>query len=153
MRRANIITAILMLMFAGYVFIDSIRMEYMTSDKVPGPGFIPLWIAILIGIVSLLILLFNAVINRSDTDKSPRFNLRFFSNTLKVIGGSSLSMICVKFLGMLISIGLLTGFLSWSMGTKGWKTNLLLTVLTPVFFYLIFQKALEVNFPQGIFGF
>ncbi|HWJ02290.1 MAG TPA: tripartite tricarboxylate transporter TctB family protein [Verrucomicrobiae bacterium] len=153
MKRANIITAILMLIFAGYVFIDSIRMEYLTVDKVPGPGFIPLWIAVLIAVIALLILIYNLALNRPDTDKNPSFDRKFLFNTLKVIGGSALSMMLVKPLGMLVSIGLLTGFLAWSMGTKGWKTNLLLSILTPVFFYLIFQQGLEVNFPKGLFGF
>lgn len=153
MRRANTITAILMLLFASYVFVDSIHMEYITKDNVPGPGFIPLWTGVLIAVVALLVLFYNVILNKPDSTESPKFDRKFWENSLKVIGGSAVSLLLVKLLGMLISIGLLTGFLSWTLGTKSWKINLLLMILTPVFFYFVFQQALEVNFPQGMFGF
>jgi hypothetical protein len=134
-----------------YFIWDAISMEYVI-DGVPGPGFFPLWIAILMGVIALFIL-YDAARNKSEENKKPIFNKKFWRNTGIVIGGSVISMLLMYIIGVLAAVGLLTGFLSWALGTKGYKINLSLTVFTPLAFWLIFEQALQVNLPKGLLGF
>ncbi|MBZ4654436.1 MAG: hypothetical protein JG781_1777 [Peptococcaceae bacterium] len=152
MKGANIITSIVLLLFGAYVIWDAIKMEYII-DNVPGPGFLPLWTGIFIIGLAFLMLYNNTLGNKPDSTKDPSFDKTFLRNVLVVIGSSTLAMVLVKVVGMLVAIGLLTGFLSWATGTKNMKVNAALTVVTPFIFWLVFEKALEVNFPNGLFGF
>lgn len=126
-------------------------MKYL-DDGVPGPGFWPIWVAILIGGLSL-ILLYGAIRSRPDSTSKPVFTKEFWRNSAIVIGGSAIIMLLVQFIGMLAGIGILVGFLSWMMGTKSYRTNVALAVLSPVFFWLVFEKALDVRLPIGLLGF
>jgi len=151
MRRADIITSLAILIISLYFIWDAVRMEYVI-DGVPGPGFFPVWIAILMSVVALFIL-YGAVRDKSSAGKKPIFNQKFWRNTGIVIGGSVLAMLFIDTIGMLAAVGLLTGFLSWALGTKSYKTNLALAVFTPLVFWLIFEHALQVNLPKGLLGF
>lgn len=152
MRQADIVTGVLLLGAAIFLVIDASQMPYMTEDGVPGPGFWPLWIALCIGLLSLL-LLFQALRNRSQTYGQPVITRVFWRNALVVIGGSAVAMALVPLIGMLVAVGLLVGFLSWALGTRRPRTNLLLVVLSPLCFLLVFEKGLDVQLPVGLFGF
>lgn len=151
MWRANIITGLLLLFASFYLIVDAGRMTYFI-DGVPGPGFWPIWVAILICGLALL-LLYGAVRDRSNVILKPVFNKEFWRNSAIVIGGSAVAMLLVQFIGMLAGIGILIGFLSWALGTKSYKTNVALAVISPIFFWLVFEKALDVRLPTGLFGF
>lgn len=153
MRKENIVTAIVLLLAAAYIVMQSIGMEYKDAEGVPGPGFIPFWSGALIGFLSLLTLYQN--VGRAavkDTQKAI-FNKEFFQNVGKLLGASVVAMSLVNFLGMLTCIGLLTGYLSRVLGLKKIKVNIIMAVLTPVIFWLVFSLGLEMRFPEGPLGF
>jgi hypothetical protein len=89
MRRADIITSLAILIISLYFIWDAVRMEYVI-DGVPGPGFFPVWIAILMSVVALFIL-YGAVRDKSRAGKKPIFNKKFGRNTGIIIGGSLLA--------------------------------------------------------------
>lgn len=153
MKRANIVSSIFLLIIAILIFGSSVKMQYLTKDGVPGPGFMPLWTSVFIGIVALLILYMNIVRNKPDSDKNPEFDKKFWLNSVKVLGVSAACLLITKLTGMLAAIGLMTGFLSWLFGTKSTKTNILLVIIPPVVFYFVFQVGLEIIFPKGLLGF
>ncbi|ATW27414.1 tripartite tricarboxylate transporter TctB family protein [Candidatus Formimonas warabiya] len=150
MRRANIITAALLLISSIYIIWEATRMEYMV-DNVPGPGFLPLWCGVLLCFLAVLLLLTN--IKKSTYNAAPMFNKKIYKNMGAVIGASSIAMFLVKFLGMLVCIGLLTGVLCWAFGNKNLKTCVMITIFLPLGFWLLFIKALGVILPQGLLGF
>lgn len=152
MRRANIVTSLVVLVIAAYIMYEAISMDYIL-DNVPGPGFIPLWTGGLMALIALVMLYRNAVLNKPESSKPPGFNRDFWRISGIVIGGSAAGMLLVYVIGMLAALGVLTGFLSWALGTKSKVTNVVLAVATSVVFWLLFEVALEVSFPKGIMGF
>ena len=55
MKIADCVGGLLLLAFAGYILVSSLSMEYVTAG-VPGPGFVPFWISIILGIAAVVIL-------------------------------------------------------------------------------------------------
>jgi hypothetical protein len=152
MRRANIVSGVLVLVIAVYIIYEAITMQY-TIDNVPGPGFIPFWAGALMALIALIMLYKNGILRQPETEKGPGFTKQSCRNVGIVIGGSTIGMLLVYVLGMLPAMGLLTGFLSWMLGTKSKVTNIALAILTPIVFWIMFEVALEVNFPKGLLGF
>lgn len=153
MRKENIITAIVLLIAAVYIVIQSLGMEYKDAEGIPGPGFIPFWSGALIGFLSLITLYQNVGRAAAKGTQEAIFNKEFFKNVGKLLGASVVAMSLVKFLGMLTCIGLLTGYLSRILGLKKSKVNIIMAVLTPVIFWLVFTQGLEMRFPEGPLGF
>ncbi|ATW27610.1 hypothetical protein DCMF_25200 [Candidatus Formimonas warabiya] len=134
-----------------YVIWQSVQMDYMV-DKVPGPGFVPFWCGFFTGVLSAL-LLFTSIFSREKSSEKNLFDKKIYKNMASVIGASALAMFLVNYLGMLVCIGLLTGFLSWAFGNKNLSTCVMITVFTPLGFWLLFEKALEITLPHGLLGF
>ncbi|MCX7781901.1 MAG: tripartite tricarboxylate transporter TctB family protein [Negativicutes bacterium] len=153
MRKANIVTSLIFIAASVYIVVQALGMEYMDKDGVPGPGFVPLWTGALIGFLALLMLYMNTVGNRPDSTKKQVFGRQFVKNVAKLLGSSVVAMALVPVLGMLPCIGILTGYLSYVLGTKNLKTNILMAVITPIAFWAVFTYALEVRFPAGLLGF
>ena len=56
-------------------------------------------------------------------------------------------------LGYLLSTFLLMMFLFWTPGYKKWTVILIKAALSVTITYLVFEKWLDCQLPQGIFGF
>lgn len=153
MKKANIITSLVLLVMSVYIVIMSYGYGYHDEEGLPAAGFVPLWTGAMIGLLSLIMLYSNTIGNRPDSNKTKVFDKRFYKNLLVLLGSSIVAMLLVPVIGMLAAIGLLTGYISWALGTKNMKMNIALMVLTPVAFWLVFSKLLEIQFPAGIFGF
>ena len=151
MRRANIISCLLMLLLAIYIIMQAIRMEY-TIETAPGPGFLPMWTAVLMILIAGILLYKNTLGSKGQPAQEPVFNKTSLSIILTVIGSSIGCMLITYVLGMLAAIGLMTGFLSRALGYKNWRSNITLAVLTPVAFWIIFQLGLQVDLPSGFLG-
>lgn len=151
MRRANIIAAIVLLIGGSFVIWKALQMDYMV-EGVPGPGFLPFWCGAVTAFLSAILLVTN-IRKEKDGSEEPLFTKKILKNMVMLIGASAIAMFLVKFFGMLICIGVLTGVLSWSFGNKKLKSCVVLTVFTPVGFWLLFVKTLEITLPRGFLGF
>lgn len=149
MRTADRIMSILILLLGVYVLVTSWGLQYQLDD-LPGPGFVPFWSGL--GMVALsLIILAGTFPRRAGSDTRP-FSRGSVRNMAASLGGCILMVALTGFTGLLVSLGLLTGFLARLWGTRSWVTTVLLAVILPVSLYLIFTVALSVSIPKGILG-
>ena len=151
MRRANIVSCILVLLLAIYIMVQAVSLEYMI-ESAPGPGFLPMWTAIFMILIAGILLYSNTFGNKGQSTQTSVFNKKSMTIILTVIGGSIGCMLITYVLGMLAAIGLMIGFLSRALGYKYWRTNISLALLTPVAFWIIFQLGLQVELPSGLLG-
>src|SRR5574341_1620002 len=56
MQRADRMTGLLLLAFAGYTLVSGWQMGYW-QGRIPGPGFAPIWIAVGLAICGVLLVL------------------------------------------------------------------------------------------------
>lgn len=150
MRRADQVGAILLLAFAAFVIHQASRLPYR-ADYGPGPGFIPLWLGIILGGCSIA-LLAGA---RKRRDDRPVFTDRAGVVRLVWIGVATLLLtVAMPIVGTAVAIGLFMGGLVWRMSpAPSWVTVLSLAVLTPVGVHLLFVRWLGVPLPKGLLGF
>ena len=151
MRRANIVSCILVLLLAIYIMVQAVSLEYMI-ESAPGPGFLPMWTAVFMILIAGILLYSTTFGIKGESTPTPVFKKESISIILTVIGGSVGCMLITYLLGMLVAIGLMIGFLSRALGYKYWRTNISLALLTPVAFWIIFQLGLQVELPSGLLG-
>ena len=152
MRRTDQITALVLLFGALFVGVGAYRLSLWSGPGIPGPGFLPLLLAIglAVGAVGIFI---DAVKSKTDA------GLNWFTDRNSILRLAVL-LVCIvalvaaiEPLGMLLAVGLfLLVFLGIYMRGR-WLTILLIAGGTPCGLYLIFGKWLKFTLPQGFLGF
>lgn len=72
---------------------------------------------------------------------------------LAVFGFILVYIIFLEILGFVLITALFIFFCSWFLGYKKHITNLLVSVIFPVFMYVMFTEFLRISLPQGILPF
>ncbi|MGH7267005.1 MAG: tripartite tricarboxylate transporter TctB family protein [Candidatus Rokuibacteriota bacterium] len=151
MRRAEILTALVLLVIAGVVMREALRLGVGWGDSGPRAGFFPFWLAVVLGLSGLGILI-NIVRDRSAAAAKPFFPpgaVRLVSTVLIPMVGAIALLEVVGFyvaaLVYLVSYIRLTGRQSWSL-------TLAVSVLFPVVTFLVFERWFLIPLPKGLFG-
>jgi len=152
MRRTDQISSLVLLAGAGFVGIGAWRLDIWSSPGVPGPGFLPILLAIglVIGAVGVFL---EGTLSRSDggakwfTDRESV--LRFAVLLCSIVA----LVAAIEPLGMLLAVGLfLLVFLAIYLRGH-WPAILLIAGGTPFCLYLIFERWLKFSLPRGFLGF
>jgi putative tricarboxylic transport membrane protein len=152
MRRTDQICALVLIVGAGFVGIGAYRLAIWSGPGIPGPGFLPLLLAIGMAVGAVGIFL-DAV--KAKTEESLKwFNDRESILRLAVLLVCIIALVAaIEPLGMLLAVGLfLLVFLGIYMRGQ-WLTILLIAGGTPCGLYLIFANWLKFTLPQGFLGF
>ena len=151
MRRAEQISAVVLFVFSVLLGREALRLSYWSAPHVPGPGFLPFWVAagLLVGAVGVLV----------AGRRNPARDVVWFANReararlLLLALLTTLLVFAVRPLGMLLAIGLyLLIFLMIFMPGR-WAIIVTMAGVTPLVVHLIFERWLMVPLPQGVFGF
>lgn len=151
MRRANQISAVALFVFSFFLGREALVLKYWAAPHVPGPGFLPFWVAagLMMGAVGVL----------ATGGRNPERDVAWFANReararlLLLALLTTLLVFAVWPLGMLLAIGLyLLIFLMIFMPGR-WAIIVTMAVVTPLAVHLIFERWLLVPLPQGVFGF
>jgi putative tricarboxylic transport membrane protein len=151
MRRAEQISAVVLFVFSVFLGREAFRLSYWAGPHVPGPGFLPFWLAVglMVGAVGVLV----------AGRRTPRANVSWFLNRdarsrlLVLALLTTLLVFAVWPLGMLLAIGLyLLIFLMIFMPGR-WAIIVSVAAVTPLAVHLIFERWLVVPLPNGFFGF
>jgi putative tricarboxylic transport membrane protein len=152
MRKTDQISALVLLAAAGFVGIGAWKLAIWSGPGIPGPGFLPLLLAVGLAVGAAGIFLEAA---RAGTEDG----VKWFTDRESILRLAVL-LVCIvalvaaiEPLGMLLAVGLfLLVFLAIYL--KGhWLAILLIAGGTPVCLYLIFAKWLKFSLPQGFLGF
>lgn len=152
MRRTDQISSLVLLAGAGFVGIGAWRLDIWSSPGVPGPGFLPILLAIglVIGAVGVFL---EGTLSRSDGD-AKWFTDRESVLRFAVLLCSIVALVAaIEPLGMLLAVGLfLLVFLAIYLRGH-WPAILLIAGGTPFCLYLIFERWLKFSLPRGFLGF
>jgi putative tricarboxylic transport membrane protein len=122
----------------------------------PGPGFIFFLAALLLVILSTIDLGMTFIRKlKIDKDKrdEPIWSGVRWQKVLLVLGGLSIYIYVLNFLGFLLSAFILMVFLFKSVEPTKWWIAIVCSLGTILFSYGIFQLWLKVPFPTGVLGF
>lgn len=150
MRMTNRIASIIIFLIGLYVFVGAMKLDYILKG-IPGPGFLPRWVSLLIMVLALVLLLLSFAKNESK-ERHP-FNAAEFKNAGIIIGSAVFVMLVTRYLGLSLAIGIMAGAIARFTGPTSWKKVIAVTVATPVASFVLFDILLGVPLPTGIFGF
>ncbi len=150
MRRAYLIANLVWLALAGAVCAESLRLR-VGSFHAPGPAFLPFFAGALLGILSLISLV-QTWREKEAGGTGPWRGTPFVKLGL-LLGILFLYTALLNVLGFILGTFLLLLFLFRVVEPVGWKTVIMVTVLTMGGTYLLFVILIESTLPKGFLGF
>ena len=156
MKRPYQIGGTLFFLFAAFMARESVELKFYTTLG-PGPGFFPFWLAVIMMLLSG-IMVFQATFRQSDPMPADFFASKVgylralaicvsFVWAVKAMDplGFRLTML-VFFLWLLLTLGRLKGL-------KGWIITVAVSIAGSWGAFWLFDTALKVPLPRGMFGF
>ena len=147
MRLADLIGGVVVLILGLAVVFFSSQLTYY-SEYGPGPGFLPLWVGIIITGCAIYVII--DVLKNHDkigTFFKPRTKLG-----LHVLIIIFITFLLLPFLGFSIGLALFVGITMRIMGKHRWVSCSLTAVVTAICIHLIFISWLTIPLPQGLIG-
>ncbi len=150
MRRAYLIADLVWLALAGAVCAESVRLR-VGNFHAPGPAFLPFFAGALLGMLSLISLV-QTWREKEQQQSGPWAGTPFVKLGL-LLGVLFLYTVLLNVLGFILGTFLLLLFLFRVVEPVGWKTVIIVTVLTMGGTYLLFGILIESTLPKGFLGF
>lgn len=150
MKRPHQITALILMLFSGLVAYQSLKLQYYTPLG-PGPGFFPLWIAIFIGILALLMLA-QSTLKKPEPLPHDFFDSRqSYLRALTICAAWIFATLSLNSLGYRLTMMIFFPFLLLTMGKVKWYITLAVTLLGSFGAYWCLVRLLRVPLPEGPF--
>jgi putative tricarboxylic transport membrane protein len=151
-KTADIITALVLLLFGLIVAVDSIDKGIGWAAEGPRAGFFPFVMAVLI-LGGCFLVIRQAIKGTSSVKGAKRFvEAGGMKPILIVIVPAVLMILLTEVIGLyLASILYLTFYIKWA-GGHSWRTSLLIGIPVPLVSYIIFDKFFLIPMPMGWYG-
>jgi hypothetical protein len=149
-KKYDLISGLFWLLCSALMIIGSSHLPLGTMGN-PGPGFVPLLVGILLGIISLAIFIY-AFLQEPSGRKAFWMDKKKWPKVVTTVLMILIYTIAFPYLGFFVSTLLLMFFLFKAIGGMKWKASLAGAILTSSCFYLVFKVWLKVQFPGGALG-
>ena len=149
MRRAEIACAAALLIFAGVVAREALRLDIGWGDIGPKGGFFPFWLAVLLGSSSLVTLV-RAVLAWHQQTSEPFLTREKISLLLTVLLPIVLVVPLIEIVGLYLTAFLYLLLYIWWTGGKHWWVAGTMSLLFPLAIYLVFEKWFLIPLPKGL---
>lgn len=150
MRTAEIMVAIVLLLLAGVLGWESLRLGVGWTSAGPGAGFVPLWLSIAVAVAGFGILVQQA--RWVDQTLRPFFpsrtSLVFWLKVLVPMVGV---VVLLRSLGIYIVTGLYLALFSAWIGRHRWFVVLGVSLLIPLAMYMSFERFFRLPLPKSLF--
>ena len=153
MKKADLITGIVLLVLSGYVIQEAWQMPPSASFG-PGSGFLSLWLGVVLAVFATI--LFVSAWHRQATEKDsePVFpgKQALLAITLVLVGLAGYILL-IEVLGYLVDTFLFIVFLMKVVEREKWPLTLMVAVITTAALFITFQFLLQITLPSNMFGF
>jgi hypothetical protein len=152
MKRADLIASVVLAALSVYIMIKSteLRIGWIAGEG-PGGGAFSFWLALAMLICSVLIFARNLLKLSSEGKSREIFVDSEAARLILIVSGSLAAMILVmQVLGVYVSVPLFLMFYLRYLGKHSWRKTLTISLVTPVFTFILFEKLLLILLPKGI---
>ncbi len=149
MGSAQVIGGLVLLALGVSISFLASRLTY-GSDVGPGPGFLPFWIGIGLGLCGLATSLKAARL--FHVHRHDRFFLSKTRQVVFVFLTLVVTFLLLPVLGLSLGLALFTGFTMRVTGSHGWLWCGLATVITAAAIRFVFGYLLDIPLPNGVIG-
>jgi putative tricarboxylic transport membrane protein len=150
MRTNDMISSVFFFVSGLLIIAGSLKMTIGSLGE-PGPGFLPLVVGALLVLMSIVLFIGALRRKRGQQDAAGigrKERLKIYATSLSLL----LYALVLRPVGFVVVTLFLLVFLFKVIGELRWKISLAGSVLTTLFFYLLFRVWLEVPFPAGPLG-
>jgi putative tricarboxylic transport membrane protein len=148
-RRGDFWSGLALAALGAYVVGQALQWPYMGEDG-PGPGFFPRWYGSVMLVLSL-VLVASAVTKRTPDAPVRAVRRRELARAFACWGAFVASIAIMPLTGFLVSFALLTWFIVKVLARQSHVKGLALGIGGSILFYLVFELALGVDLPHGLF--
>jgi hypothetical protein len=153
MKKYDRTSSLVWLVFAVYICVESSRLSFGSFHN-PGPGFLPLLIGLILGILSFIVFLLASLSRETETIDQPWYPKERWKKLIWVLVALFAYAICLETLGFLISTFLLLVFLFRAgIETQKWMWAIGGSAVASLSSYAVFELWLKTQLPKGILGF
>ncbi len=152
MKRAEFITAILLMVLSGYLMLKSTELSIgWIPDEGPGGGFWPFWLAAMM-LGSSIWVLVNALRGKTPASTSDEpFMDDYAVKQFALVGGGVLGMAgMVYVVGMHLATSVFFVYYLRFLGRHTWRLTLTIAAASPVIIFFFFDVALRKFLPTGL---
>jgi hypothetical protein len=147
MRLADLISGVFVLILGLAVVFFSSQLTYY-SEFGPGPGFLPLWIGIIITVCAVYVIV---GLLRRHGETGAFFKLRTRLG-LQIFIAIIITFLLLPLLGFAIGLALFIGVTMRMMGKHRWVLCGLTAIVTAIGIHFIFVSWLTIPLPRGLIG-
>jgi hypothetical protein len=135
-----------------FVCTESIKSE-IGSLSAPGPGFLPFWSAVILGLFAISFIIYSTVKNGFSYKVADMWRGLQWGKVIAVICSLFLYAILLSSLGYVITTFALMFFVISIIDSARFFRHGISAASISVASYVVFQMLLDVKLPRGIFGF
>jgi hypothetical protein len=151
-RAGDILVAVILLGLGLLVGWDAVRLGSGWGLEGPRPGFFPLLMAILV-VGGCVIIIRQAITGKSSVKGEKPFVLPGGLRSVLIVLFPAVGMVILtEVIGLYLAAMIyLVAYIRW-VGEFRWRTVLLISIPTPLVFYVVFDKIFLIPMPMGLFG-
>ncbi|MBT6138122.1 MAG: tripartite tricarboxylate transporter TctB family protein [Rhodospirillaceae bacterium] len=151
MRRAELVTAVLMAAFSIYLMWKSAELEVgWVPDEGPGGGAWPFWLAAVMLACTVWIIINWFRKSTAPAQSTARYMDSYAMNMFLLVGGGLFVMIgLVHFIGMYGAIPIFLVYYLRILGRHSWTLTLSTSIGAPVVVFFFFDIAMRIDLPKG----
>jgi putative tricarboxylic transport membrane protein len=150
-RTVNIVAGAFFIALSVFAVLEGRGLQFY-AEGVPGPGFFPTVLAIVLAFSGALLIVLSVV---KPAEAFPEFERPSRSQAQRSLGvwvallGAAIAL---NILGFFIAMFLFVAVLLLVIERRGGVGTIVTIVLTPLLAYLLFGTLLQVRLPTGLFG-
>lgn len=151
MRSHDLFGGILWLIIGASLVLGSVELD-LGSIRSPGPGFMPFLTGCALAFMGLLLAIKEMRRNPSGRGGEVSSLRTFWPRGFCSLFTAFLYGFSIQYLGFLLSTFLLIFVLLKILGSRKWLSPCLISILTTLGSYLLFDVWLQIRLPAGLFG-
>lgn len=149
MKTADILSAVVMLVLSGVVFLTTRDLPYW-ADFAPGSGFAPLWVAVTGAVLAIALLV--GTLRRQDNPPADWPDRAGWRRVLLTAIGLWAVIVLAPVLGLISTGVIFMLFLLLAVERRRLWPSLFTTAVTTALVYGVFAAWLGIAFPKGVIG-
>jgi hypothetical protein len=152
MNRAETVAGGVFTAIGVVMLLESLKFAYFL-DGVPGPGFLPRWVAA--GLVCVgLVLTAKAIRPGMALQKAIAWpDAGVWRRVAVMLGALGLTLLLLDKLGFVIVVTVFMAVVMYSLGVRSWRMLATVPLLTAIGLYVVFAVWLRVPLPRGVLVF
>jgi putative tricarboxylic transport membrane protein len=152
MNKAETVAGSVVTAIGALMLFEALKFAYV-SEGVPGPGFLPRWIAAALVVTGLVLTVKGLRPGLTIANVIPWPDAGGWRRVVLMLAALAVALILLDKLGFVVVTTVFMAVVVFGLGIRSWLTLATVPVGAAVGLYLVFAVWLRVPLPAGVFGF